>query len=329
MGASMKNSIRPIPARGFTLIELLVVIAIIAVLIALLLPAVQQAREAARRSQCKNNLKQLGIAFHNYHDTYSMLPPGPFPTTAGDAAYRMGWAPRIFPYIDQATRLNAMEGFSANPLTRLQPWRITTAPSNGASPIWGPIATLACPSSPDSAYARDYGTAGYEYRGGQGALHYRACTGSYNEIVSPLPSTADRRYATSGLMCPMSRINFASVTDGLSNTILLGETSSSANFYSQSYKWGWQGLVSWTWGMYYYSGSPSEWLTIDAKMVQLPINSRSAFNTGNAPYTSAHTGGAHFLLGDGSVRFLSENIALTTTFYALASRNQGEIVGEF
>jgi len=325
----MKIRICTIHARGFTLIELLVVIAIIAVLIALLLPAVQQAREAARRSQCKNNLKQLGLAFHNYHDTYSILPPGPFPTSVGDASYRMGWAPRIFPYIDQATRLNAMEGLAANPLSKLQPWRSDAAPHHGSSTIWGPVATLVCPSSPDGATAKDYGRSPDLYRGGQGALHYRACTGSHNEIVIPTPSTADRVYATSGLICPMSRIRFSNVTDGLSNTILLGETSSSARFASPSYKYGWQGLVSWVWGIYYYSGTPNEWLTLDAKMVQWPINYRGSFNTGNAPYTSAHTGGAHFLLGDGSVRFISENIALTTTFYSLASRDQGEIVGEF
>jgi len=170
--------------RAFTLIELLVVIAIIAVLIALLLPAVQQAREAARRSQCKNNLKQLGLAFHNYHDNYSMLPPGPFPTTPGDADYRMGWAPRLFPYLDEANRISAMEAFSANPLTRLKPWRLNTAPHNGTSPIWGAVSTLVCPSSPDGPTAKDYGRVDslgdFTYRGNHGSLHYRMCTGSYD-----------------------------------------------------------------------------------------------------------------------------------------------------
>lgn len=202
--------------NAFTLIELLVVIAIIAVLIALLLPAVQQAREAARRAQCKNNLKQLGIAFHNYHDTFSILPHGPTPTVAGDASYRMGWAARLFPYYDQATRLMAMEKLASNPLSRLQPWRNDTAPHFGGDPIWGPVPTLACPSSPDGDRARDYAIPTFEFRGSQGALHYRACTGSINEIVTPIPTDANRRYATSGLIYPMSRVRFANITDGLS-----------------------------------------------------------------------------------------------------------------
>src|SRR4051812_6730319 len=89
--------------RGFTLIELLVVIAIIAVLIALLLPAVQQAREAARRSQCKNNLKQIGLALHNYHDTANTLPPGWIgDPTGSNAGNRWGWGTMILPYLDQA-----------------------------------------------------------------------------------------------------------------------------------------------------------------------------------------------------------------------------------
>src|SRR6187401_2658539 len=92
--------------RGFTLIELLVVIAIIAILIALLLPAVQQAREAARRSQCKNNLKQIGIALHNYHDTFNALPPGWVQTN------RWGWGTMVLPGLDQAPLYNSLSSFA-------------------------------------------------------------------------------------------------------------------------------------------------------------------------------------------------------------------------
>jgi len=103
---------RPIRCHGFTLIELLVVIAIIAVLIALLLPAVQQAREAARRSQCKNNLKQMGLALHNYHDTVSVFPPGAFyHGSNGAERYGTGFSFHVMllPYLDQTPRYNAFD----------------------------------------------------------------------------------------------------------------------------------------------------------------------------------------------------------------------------
>src|SRR5690606_550341 len=97
--------LKSLDRTGFTLIELLVVIAIIAVLIALLLPAVQQAREAARMTQCKNNLKQIGLAIHNYHDTYNCIPPSGLAITG----YQMGWVPRIFPYLEQGTRYDQIQ----------------------------------------------------------------------------------------------------------------------------------------------------------------------------------------------------------------------------
>ena len=99
--------------RGFTLIELLVVIAIIAVLIALLLPAVQQAREAARRTQCKNNLKQMGLALHNYHDTYNGFPNGNIASAAG--GWGMSWYMRILPYVDQAPVFNKLTFSGTHP----------------------------------------------------------------------------------------------------------------------------------------------------------------------------------------------------------------------
>lgn len=316
--------------RGFTLIELLVVIAIIAILVALLLPAVQQAREAARRSSCKNNLKQLGLAFHNYHDTFGMIPNGGGPPASGDTSYRMGWAPKIFPYIEQGTRLDAMETFSANPLMRLQPYRIATAPHNGTHDIWGPIPTLVCPSSPLGERASDHTTStpDFAHRSSQGALHYRGCTGRWEDLVDS--TTPDRQHSNSGMIYPMSRVRFGNVTDGLSNTILLGETSTTKNYPAASLRTGWGGLAPWTFGIFYYntSGVGAEWLTIDSKMIRFPINSRVSFSAGATPFTSEHTGGAQFVLGDGSVRFISENISLDT-LKALATRSGGEVIGEF
>jgi len=123
--------------RGFTLIELLVVIAIIAILIALLLPAVQQAREAARRSQCKNNLKQIGLALHNYHDNFRMFPPGDVRRLYGGVSSwttsMIGWIPRILPFLDQAVIYNQINweletGVSATPNSELRKEKLGDVP---------------------------------------------------------------------------------------------------------------------------------------------------------------------------------------------------------
>ena len=310
-------------SSGFTLIELLVVIAIIAVLIALLLPAVQQAREAARRSQCKNNLKQLGLAFHNYHEVYSVFPNGSHPTpTYIGGGYHMGWVPKIFPYIDQATRVSAMQALAPNPITELAPWRYDTAPHNGASTIWGPVPTLACPSS--SLGDRSPDITSFTWTAGQGALHYRGCAGRIEDVTNPSDSST-YQWSNSGMMFPHSKVRIADVTDGSSNTIFLGESSSSQG-WTAAIKSGWGGIQPWTWGIYWYSDNRR--LMIDSKNLQFPINYKGSFGDNSTPFTSFHTGGAHFLLADGAVRFISENISLLT-LKQLSTRGTGEVVGEF
>jgi prepilin-type N-terminal cleavage/methylation domain-containing protein/prepilin-type processing-associated H-X9-DG protein len=316
--------------RGFTLIELLVVIAIIAVLIALLLPAVQQAREAARRTQCRNNLKQLGLAFHNYHDAYTRFTNGSSP---GASKYLVGWPAKLFPYLDQAARYNTISQMagSADAWTTLMPYRFDTAPHNGQSPVWGPIPGLSCPSSAQGNHAPDIpAVSPYLGRASQGALHYRGCGGRYEDIVNASDGST-YYYARSGTIYPESNVRIADITDGTSNTILLGETSSSRGWPSPA---GWGGLQPWTWGFYWYGTSPpaqstdTKRLTIDSKMIHWPINYRGSFGTNETPYTSYHTGGATFLLCDGSVRFISENINLNT-LKSLGTRANAEVVGEF
>ncbi|HTN04649.1 MAG TPA: DUF1559 domain-containing protein [Planctomycetaceae bacterium] len=310
--------------RGFTLIELLVVIAIIAILIALLLPAVQQAREAARRTQCKNNLKQLGLAFHNYHDVYDKFPNGSHPTVGWpNGGYHMGWAPKLFPYFDEAPRYQAMQQFDPNPISRISPWRLDTAPNYGSNPIWGPVNVLACPSSALGNRSPDITS--FTWTSQQGALHYRACTGRIEDITNP-SDAANYQWANTGIMYPHSVTRITDITDGSSNTILLGESSSSQG-WTAAIKTGWGGIQPWTWGIYWYQDS-SQRLTIDSKNIQLPINFRGTFATNNTPYTSFHTGGAQFLMGDGSVRFISENIDLAL-LKSLGTRAKGEVVGEF
>ncbi len=309
--------------RGFTLIELLVVIAIIAVLVAILLPAVQQAREAARASQCRNNLKQLGIAFHNYHETYGQLPNGSHPGySGGSGGYNMGWAPKLFPYIDETNRYEKMVRMSPNPITELGPWRHNTAPHTGSDPIWGPVPTLACPSSILGNTSPDIKA--FAWIAGQGALHYRGCSGRYEDIYNTT-APATHQCANSGMIFPESKTRLTDAKDGTSNTILLGESSSSRG-WTDAIKGDWGGIQPWTWGFYWYVGA--ERLTIDAKTIQFPINFRGTFSTNFTPYTSYHEGGAHFLLADGGVRFLTEYMDLNL-LKALSTRAKGDMVGDF
>ena len=312
--------------RGFTLIELLVVIAIIAVLIALLLPAVQQAREAARMTQCKNNLKQLGLAFHNYHDTNRQFMPGSFD---GTRPYPMGWVPRIFPFIEQGTRLEAMEGLAPSYLMTRSPYRY----EDQDHPLFtDPIAVLWCPSSELGAITAELSTSGnFPHRNKQTALHYRGNGGSVDVDFRTGTGGDAQGWTTSGVIYPLSNTTMGSIIDGTSNTFLLGETSSSVG-WTTGVKNGFGGLMPWVWGFYNYGNAASRggFLMIDHKFIQFPIGYRgSDFPHSATPFRSAHSGGgANFLLCDGSVRFLSDNTNLEL-LKALATRKNGEVLGEF
>ncbi|TWT63028.1 DUF1559 domain-containing protein [Rubinisphaera italica] len=306
--------------HGFTLIELLVVIAIIAILVALLLPAVQQAREAARRSSCKNNLKQLALAMHNYHDVVTKLPPGAFRTP--QVNYPLGWVPRLLPYIEQGARNDAMEAIQKDYTTLRSPYR---SHDQQNQVFTTPITVLTCPSSALGDTASDHTTSGnFPYADQQGALHYRANAGSIDvDFVAGVTSARD--HARSGIMFPESKIRLNDIKDGTTNTIMFGETSKSAG-WSSSMITGFGGIKPWTWGFYDYSDG--DFLLIDHKVVQYPINYHGTFLTNMTPFTSYHQGGAQFAMCDGSVTFLSNNMSLDI-LKALATRNAGEVVGEF
>ncbi|MBA2114196.1 DUF1559 domain-containing protein [Bremerella alba] len=297
--------------RGFTLVELLVVIAIIGVLIALLLPAVQQAREAARRMQCSNNLKQLGLAFHNYHDTYGRF------MTGGDTSwqfYAVGWVPRIFPFIEQGTRYEAMEAISKDYMMTRSPYRS----HNQDNPIFGAVPGITCPSSPLGELSSDQSvTTNFPYQDIQGGLHYRGNSGSVDtDFVAAI--TSGDGYSKSGIIYPQSRTRFGDITDGTTNTFLLGETSKISNT-------GFGGLKPWTWGSTTYSNTDR--LLIDHKMVRYPINYPGSYGTNVTPFSSHHPGGAMFVMCDGSVKFLTETMPLDT-LKATATRSNGEVVSE-
>ena len=196
---------------GFTLIELLVVIAIIAILIALLLPAVQQAREAARRTQCKNNLKQWGLALHNYHDTFTIFPyghqeeAGVHPTRRRDC-----WFQRVLPYIEQANMYAAYEALDAEYIHQITDQRII-----------GPISGGSCPSDP--------GTPGRGANGGTSAFQSNyAVSGGVGQAMTVAAGTniitvtnmnVPNARTSTGLFYMNSSTGIRDCTDGTSNTL--------------------------------------------------------------------------------------------------------------
>lgn len=323
------------PRAGFTLIELLVVIAIIAVLIALLLPAVQQAREAARRTQCKNHLKQLGLALHNFHDTYKHFPAGAqaqvYKTPQVDTTMIAGtsWMVFILPYIDQAplyqlydftlayntlpnpTNVGAVviPGYycpsGPPPKTYLDPnANMTTNPSTHYYGVMGPSGP---PGSTTSPTTNNYNGVTYNYvvgnPGQNGAYSVEGILGQYQDATG---SVTTGYFGT-----------FATILDGSSNTFLVAELSKTLpSGQSNQYR-------SWIRGQNGGSGA--------TKNVMNPINSTFYNGTGNfndISFGSNHTGGAHFLMGDGSVRFMSENIDMSL-YKALASQKSQEPVSGF
>lgn len=278
-------------SRGFTLIELLVVIAIIAVLIALLLPAVQQAREAARRSSCKNNLKQIGLALHNYHDVHSVFPPGQIRgedlIAAGTNEYGNGfsWGAMILPFIDQA------------PLYEQLDFNIGTNEGNNLPLITSlsAMTVVLCPSDADRPGVRSIGT-----HPTTPATSYAGSSGAFNNWSDSTNSRLSGGFFT---IDPARPSSIASITDGTTNTIAVGE---------RSYK-VWEGgiwLGATNPGIAPGAGDRAYaqdwWLSYAI----YPITNTyiSGMPSTSIRFGSQHTGGAQFCMADGSVRFISENI---------------------
>jgi len=332
---------------AFTLIELLVVIAIIAVLIALLLPAVQQAREAARRTQCKNNLKQLGLAMHNYHDNYNRFAPtifaeeGPFTWSDGSKG---SYLVRYLPYIDQAPFFNALN-FSLM-ATAWNPgnFEVQNDPQ-GQAYRQKQIPAYKCPSEPSpdlggwsakSNYACSMGNQAMVNAGvGGGPAPWGSCPQYQGNNFGTGPAGHGNSHSPQDISGTVSRLNWAAkiadMTDGTSNVIAAGEIRPSCGDH--------------TWNGWFHFNSM--WVATTAP-INYPIvciledpgwdggspppgktacNQYQAWNTTQG-FKSRHVGGCHFLMNDGSVRFLSENLDYLT-YQKLGDRRDGQPVGEF
>jgi type II secretory pathway pseudopilin PulG len=314
------------------------VIAIIAILIALLLPAVQQAREAARRTQCRNNLKQIGLAIHNYHDNHRV-----FPYAWGSV--QETWSALILPYMDQAPLYNTLV-WQATPI---DDWSTITS----TSPTWPnkvacgvSVPMLRCPSLPLPDSFNNQGIPNRK------PASYRVVTGSliasddnstrpapYN--VAPYTSlefSPARDPGVNGIMVGAGSTSMRDIIDGSTNTLMVGESYTDPNYVKDN-----QGMDYWNFFIpqIWDNGTMRCWSAGNGSGTEhseaagstlVPINSRLNPSVHGVlmeiSFGSYHVGGAFFTLGDGSVRFLSENID-RTLYQGLGSRNGGEVVGDF
>jgi prepilin-type N-terminal cleavage/methylation domain-containing protein len=333
--------------RAFTLIELLVVIAIIAILVALLLPAVQQARESARRTQCKNNLRQWGLALHNYHDTCNVFPPAlnnsgrfnstAFYTTANRVQNTSGFV-FLLPYIEQANAYALYDfnqtGSFSNPYG-MPIAGITTANPNLAVTSMA-LPALLCPSHPTGGEISSSGIttqADFYSRENARRASYAFATGSMTDYSAP--HTAYSSDVRQGAFGNSGGAKMRDFTDGTTNTILIGEAWGGAR-YKTSGSFGPWGLSGTHTCCHLYTPSASasvlDATTVAAYVNDFRINAAYANDAQKRQYAwgygSGHTGGCQVVMGDGSVKFLSENMD-ALTFWRLTYIHDGAIVGEF
>ncbi len=302
---------------GFTLIELLVVIAIIGVLIALLLPAVQMAREAARRTQCRNHLKQLGLALENYQSTHGVFPPASIRAPAyvnnGRDDPRSTWTIAILPYLDAAPLFNSYNSALSTDDPAHQPLRDAVIPG------------YLCPSDTGEMMLFEP-RLGITYRRGNYGANFGA--GSWGT-----DDWDDKLYR--GVMGQNTAVRHADITDGSSHTVLVGELRIQPSAADNRGVWAFPAPGSSSLGLDcdtlcrgINGPSASDWIPFcDAIPNGLSCTFQNAADS-NAGPRSRHTGGAHLLFGDGSARFMGDSIDQGTLNALFTSRNQ-DLTGEF
>jgi prepilin-type N-terminal cleavage/methylation domain-containing protein/prepilin-type processing-associated H-X9-DG protein len=300
--------------RGFTLIELLVVIAIIAILIGLLVPAVQKVRDAAARSTCQNNLKQLGLGHHGYHDVKKKFAPGN--GYGGPSPLRRSWCVLILPHIEQGPIYN---GINLN-LSQLDNATAGPTGKTNLQLIQQNLALVLCPSDTSAATpltrtdnAASLTLALTSYASNVGDHVNNAGTGAPNPPFPVYGNGSDRATNTRGVI---TRYGFSAgvgdITDGTSNTYLLGEV---VPVWCNWQDWGHQSFAT--------TAYPPNHRNADfANGVLAPSDHINCIT-----FRSKHTGGVNFVFCDGSVRFISEGIDFAT-YRALASRSGGEPVSD-
>ncbi|MCY2987338.1 MAG: DUF1559 domain-containing protein [Planctomycetota bacterium] len=339
---------------GFTLVELLVVIAIIGILVALLLPAIQAAREASRRAQCSNNLKQLGLALQNHHDIYKRLPPGgaqdqsPFGTAAGGEG--SSWLVYILPYIEMGTMYDSFQ------FTGGSGWGTGAATNNYNLANNLLIPGYRCPSSPLPAFASGTG-----FNGTNPTLPtYAGVSGAINGLILGYAETRTSTggggagcctggiVAAGGVLYPNSTTNYSAITDGTSNCLAAVEQG---NFIitTDGVKNAWNAGSGdgWLIGVNATSSPPNfnnggDARAFNTTTIRYAVNQNGTWPPGgncggmgvcgnvgnNIPVNSAHPGGAMVVLCDGSVRFVADATP-AATLAQLATRDDGNPIGAY
>lgn len=321
---------------GFTLVELLVVIAIIGILVGLLLPAVQSAREAARRMSCSNNMKQLGLAVHNFESTFKKIPPGFTQERIASRFQGHSVFYYLLPYFEQSNLYNLMD--KDIPINN-----VASDPSMGLAAT--PISTLLCPSDqleleplpfPSDSPREFYGSTSYIANGGSRPVFATSATND-GMFMATGSRARKAREAPTGI-----EVRFRDATDGLSNTLLFGEKSHLDRNFDTFTAQGWTGgSTIQGWSRWYPAGGDVGLSNIMGGAFA-PINFTIPWASGEpgAPgsrgawfvwqdrrlsaFGSLHTGGANVTLADGSVRFLSESIP-QTLLALYCQRADGEV----